>query len=125
MRDNHEGYPEILDVVEEGGFAHALVQLEVEGQVRRFRFSVSAEGYRALRRLLQLRPFDKMPGSAYRYFFVSGQRTSARGKPRMIVRVEQGRNAKQLEVDAPLDLLANMEWWRELRDFKLAEAFAI
>jgi hypothetical protein len=70
MRDNHEGQPEILDSFQQGEQYFGLVQLKRTGEQRRFRFGVSREGYLALKRVVQLRPFDQMPGVKCRYFFV-------------------------------------------------------
>jgi hypothetical protein len=74
-----------------------LVQLERLGEQRRFRFGVSRDGYLALKRALQLRPFDQMPGSAVRYFFVPAVRRLEAERVMMTVRVEQGRDGKQIE----------------------------
>lgn len=39
----------------------------------------------------------------------------------MTVRVEQGRNGKQVETEAPRDLVANLMWFFELKDWAQAE----
>jgi hypothetical protein len=69
MRDNHEGMPEIVDAFEEGGQYFGVVGVEIGGKLRVFRFGVSRAGYRALKRVLQLRPFDSLPGLEHRYYF--------------------------------------------------------
>jgi hypothetical protein len=68
MRDNHEGMPEIVDAQEKNGHYFGFVQLERAGERKCFRFGISLDGYSALRRALQLRPFDQLAGLQHRYF---------------------------------------------------------
>lgn len=67
MRDNHEGMPEIVAAFEKDGQYFGIVGIQVSSESRQFQFGVSANGYRALRKILQLRPFDTMPGVKQRY----------------------------------------------------------
>src|SRR3954469_18442189 len=97
MRDNQKGLPEILNAFQEGEHYFGVVQLERPGEQRRFRFGVSREGYLALKRALQLRAFDQMPGVQCRFFFVPAVRRLEGKRFMMTVRVEQGRNGKQVE----------------------------
>lgn len=121
MRDNHEGMPELLEPLEESSRFFAHVQLERGDETRRFRFEVTRDGYLALMRMRQARPFDHLPGAKYRYFFAIGIRDSANGSPGMTVRVEQGRSAKQIDFEAPKELVANLEWFRTLDDWNAAD----
>jgi hypothetical protein len=41
------------------------------------------------------------------------------------IRVEQGHNSKQLEVEAPRDLVANLKWFFELEDWNKADHLRI
>lgn len=125
MRDSHEGMPEILGVIEEDGRGFAVIELEKEKRRQRYRFGVTQEGFSALKSLLQLRPFDQMPGVAYRFFFVIGIRSKASGKSGMTIRVELDRIGKQLDMEAPLELIANLEWFRQLTDWNSAEHLAM
>jgi hypothetical protein len=120
MRDNHDGLPEIVDAFEEGGLYFGVVRLERRGEEKRFRFSVSREGYISLKQVLQLRPFDHMPGLKCRYFFSPGARRLDNGRAMMTVRVEQGRDGKQLEVEALRDVVANLMWFYKLDDWNKA-----
>ena len=69
MRDNHKGMPEIIDAFEKDEHYFAVVEVEIDDVFKKFQFGVSRDGYLALKRALQLRPFDKMPGLKYRYFY--------------------------------------------------------
>ena len=117
--------PEIVDAREENGHYFGFVQLERGNDKRRFRFGVSRDGYLALRRALQLHPFDQMAGVQYRYFFVSAVRRLEGDRVMMTVRVERGRDGKQLEVEAPGDLVADLMWFFELDDWSKADHLAI
>jgi hypothetical protein len=121
MRDNHDRLPEIIGALEEGGYYFGLVQLERTEEQRLFRFGVNREGYLALKHILQLRPFDQMTGSQYRYFFVPTVRRLTEESVEMAVRVEQGRDGKQVNADAPRDLVANLMWFFKLDDWSRAQ----
>lgn len=121
MRDNHEGMPEILDALETDGQYFGVVGIEIGGESRRFRFGVSQSGYRALKRVLQLRPFDSLPGLGHRFYFAEAYwKLEDSSDCGMKVRVEQGKNGKQVDVRVPKDLLANLRWFAELKDFSEA-----
>jgi hypothetical protein len=125
MRDNHAGMPEIVDALDENGNFFAVVQLERGGETKRFRFGISRNGYSALRHTLQLRPFDQAAGAQYRYFFVSRVRRTEGDRVMMTVRVEQGRDGKQFEVESPRDVVANLMWFWELKDWNQAQHLAV
>jgi hypothetical protein len=125
MRDNHEGQPEILDAFQQDEHYFGLVQLERSGEQRTFRFGVSRDGYLALKRALQLRLFDQMPGVRCRYFFVPAVRRLEGERVMMTVRVEQGRDGKQIEIEASRDVVANLMWFYELDDWSRAEHLAV
>ena len=125
MRDNHEGMPEIVDALEQSGSYFGLVQLERGGEQKRFRFGISRDGYSALRRALQLRPFDQMAGVQYRYFFVPAVRRLEGERVMMTVRVERGQDGKQLEIESPRDVVANLMWFCELDDWSKAQHLAV
>ncbi len=113
--------PEIVDAFENDGQYFGVVGIEIGGESRKFRFGVSQSGYRALRRVLQLHPFDSLPGLRHSYYFAAAywmpDDSSDCG---MKVRVEQGKTGKQVDVRVPKDLLANLRWFAELRDFREA-----
>ena len=118
MRDTNEGMPEIVDAFEKEGQYFGVVGIEFDGTYKKFRFGISQAGYRALRRILQLRPFDIMPGVKQRYYFArSYGKIPDSSDFRTYVRIEQGRDGKQVEVRVPKDLLANLAWFSEIKDF--------
>ena len=118
MRDNHDGMLEIIAAFEQDGHYFALVQLERDGKQKLFRFGVDRKGYLALKRVLQLRPFDQIPGIKYRYFYDhSALRLDTNDYTIIRVRVEQGRDGKLLESEAPRSLDANLRWFSQLKDW--------
>jgi len=122
MRDNHDGLLEILDAFEKAGQYFGVVKVEIGGQSKKFSFGVSQAGYRALKKVLQLHPFDSLPGLKHRYFFARAYRSDS--EHGMQVRVEQGKDGKQVDALGPQDLLANLRWFSELRDFSEAAHLA-
>src|SRR5688572_3067501 len=54
-------------------------------------------------------------------FFVPSVRRLAAGQVMMTVRVEQGKDGKQVEIEAPAALVANLLWFFELSDWIHAE----
>jgi len=118
MRDNHDGLLEILDAFEKAGQYFGVVKVEIGGRSKQFRFGVSQAGYRALKRVLQLRPFDSLPGLKHRYFFAGAYWNGS--EHGMSVRVEQGKNGKQVDALGTKDLLANLRWFSELKNFSEA-----
>lgn len=118
MRDNHEGYVEIVNAYEREGQYLGAIRVNHLGEPRSLEFGVSQAGYYALRRILNLRPFDSMPGVRYRFFFTGGygKVLSAGTDPfEMHMRVEQGCRAEGLTVQGPKDLLANLLWFMQLK----------
>lgn len=121
MRDNHEGLVEILEVSHEGERYFGLVRLARRSEQRRYRFGLSHGGYLALTRVLQLRPFDKLPGAQYHCYFVPSVQRLDGDRVMMTVRVEQGRDGKQMTSEATRDVVANLMWFHELDDWSNAE----
>jgi len=118
MRDNHEGMPEIVDAFQKDGQYFGIVEIQVSSESKQFQFGISSDGYRALRKILQLRPFDTIPGVKQRYFF-AGSCGKIPGSPefKTDVRVEQNREGKNIEVRVPKDLLSNLVWFAAIKDF--------
>jgi hypothetical protein len=125
MRDNHEGMPEILDAQQEGERYFGVVELERLGEQRRFRFGVSRDGYLALKRALNLRLSGQMPGVANRHFFVPSVQRLDDARMMMTVRVENGRESRQLESEASSDVVANLMWFFELSDWSKADHLVV
>jgi hypothetical protein len=125
MRDNHEGMPEIVDAFEKDGQYFGIVGIQVSSESKQFQFGISSNGYRALKKILQLRPFDTMPGVKQRYFFAGSYgRIPGSSELRTDVRVEQNREGKNVEVRVPKDLLSNLVWFATIKDFGKAAHLA-
>jgi hypothetical protein len=67
VRDNHDGYPEILDAYERDGSYFGALRVTVADEVAAFEFGVEQRGHISLKQILQTRPFD--PLGKHRYFF--------------------------------------------------------
>jgi len=68
MRVDSEEIPEILSAAENDGQHFGFVRLQRRNEQKCFRFGVSRAGYLALKRVLQTRPFNQLPGLRHRYF---------------------------------------------------------
>ena len=117
MRNDHQGMPEMIDASERDGKYFGVVAVVLEGDALAFEFGIDAEGYRALRKALEVRPFETSDPSPYRHFFVPGAHRfgadSDRGE--FSIRVEQGRKGRQFRVTGPRSLIANLTWFAELK----------
>lgn len=125
MRDNHNGMPELVDAFENNGQYFGVIAAVEDDKERRFRFGLSLQGYRSLRRVLQDRPFDLMPGLNYRYFYSRSQKCAPEEKYKMTVRIELDRDAKQKDFDIPKDLHANLLWFQRLDSLASGEHLEI
>ena len=116
MRDNHEGLPEILSACQRDGQYFGAVQIVKSGEAAAFEFGVTESGYYALKRILDARPFDSVPGVPCRFFFSGSYTGAEQGTETVIfgVRVEQGDTAKIFEFQGPRALLANLLWFQGL-----------
>jgi len=113
--------PEIIDAFERGAQYFGVVAIERNSVTKQFEFGVSLDGYRALRKVLQLRPFDSMPGTKQRYFFAGRYgKVSGPLEYETAIRVEQNRNGKLVDARMPKDLLSNLVWFSEIKDFSEA-----
>jgi hypothetical protein len=121
MRDNHLGLPELLTAHERGGHYFAEIAVTVNGETRSFEIGLTREAYHSFKAITSLRPFDTMPGLEYRYFFVpSIGRTPDSSMGTTHIRIEQGQNGQEVEVEAPVGLISNLMWFFELKDFSAA-----
>ncbi len=121
MRDNHTRMPEIIDAFEKNRIYSGIVEIEIDNVYKKFEFGVTYNSYLLLKRILQIRPFDMMPGIKYRYFFAGGCRRNADDSDCIMdIRIEQDKNAKQVNMSVPKDLLANLIWFSQLKSFEEA-----
>ena len=117
MRDNSKGLPEILEAFAQDEHYFCRVRLDFDGQTSVYQFGITRAGYLALRRVLDSRPFDSMPGQSARAFFVPSYTFTEPGEEQttLTVRLEQGKVGKQFEFIAPLGLVENLKWFQELK----------
>jgi hypothetical protein len=119
MRDNHQGYPELVSAYERDGLYFGVIGLSLPSDSAAFEFGLDGKGYEALKRILQTRPFDQMPGVPYKYFFTgSCSRKLKDGPVTVVIRVEQGTTTKNLHFDCCNSLASNLVWFFSLKDFK-------
>ena len=117
MRDTHEGMPELLAAFEREGGYFGTVRVTLSDDMRDIEFGVPPEEYRALRHILQTRPFDQMPGLHYRYFIGHSIGRTGEHSATIDIRIEQGRSGRQLPFEVPLLLARNLYWFAQLKDF--------
>lgn len=119
MRDNHVGYPELLDAYERDGLYFGAVRVTVADEVASFEFGVEQREYVALKQILQTLPFD--PLGKHRYFFKGNfsKREPDSDTVSIDVRIEQGINGKSFEnFRGPVSLVSNLLWFQSLKDLQ-------
>jgi len=122
MRGNLDDMVEIVSAFQEGAYSFAVVAINIDGARQKFRFGITDAGYGALCKVLQSRPFDQMPGTKYRYYFTGTCGRTVGEKMSFIqIRIEETKNGREFEFCAPDDLVANLIWFDQLKDFSLAE----
>jgi hypothetical protein len=119
MRDNHGGLPEIIDAYERDGQYFGCVTLTIGAHSKTYEFGIDQMSYTAIKKILNLRPFEHMPGVKYRYFFSpkAGRRAPYSSKTFCSIRIEQEKKRKEFEIDAPETVIANLMWFVEVKDF--------
>ena len=123
MRDNHEGMPEIVDAFKDNEQHFGVFAVEINGVRKQFCFGVTRQGYLTLKKVLQLRPFDMMPGLKHQYFYagssfrVLDKEKLELGDCEIAIRVEQGKNGKTVSLESPKELMQNLNWAKQLKDF--------
>ncbi|MGN6625323.1 MAG: hypothetical protein ACTHLN_01775 [Tepidisphaeraceae bacterium] len=114
--------PEVIDACERDGLHFATIRHARAGEDRIFELGISANSHAALRRVFQTRPFDQMPGLKQRYFFVPSY--SKRDDPERGVgslRIEQGNEGRNIQVEMPKMLIANLLWFYEMEALEPAK----
>lgn len=117
MRDTHDGMPELLATDERGDQYFGIVAITIGSETRHIEFGVQSDCYRALRRILQSRPFDKLPGVKYRYFIAHAIGRAGPNNAFVDIRIEQGSNGRQFQFEVPFALGQNLLWFADLKDF--------
>ena len=120
MRGDVCKHPEIVDVYQRGDHFFAAIGLNREQSERVFELGISAASYAALKRVVNFRPFDAMPGLAYRRYFLPIYGRNAGDTANVEIRVEQGREGKTFNLELPKHLIANLLWFDQMTDFRPA-----
>ncbi len=116
---------ELIGVFRSGGHYFALIELTRNGVTKKIRFGILESGYTAMQSILQTRPLDTMSGVKYRYFDAQGYGNGItsdsngqliQGQPLMSVWIELHGKSLQRTFDVPIELLANLVWFSQLRD---------
>jgi hypothetical protein len=129
MRDTNEGMIEIIEAFKEGDRYFAIVEVPKNREKEKFRFGITANGYRALKKIFQFRPFNTMPGMKYRYFY-DGSMSIPLGHNTdesifLGIRCEIDIVGKSFDFQVPQDLASNLEWFSKLETFDEAEHLRI
>lgn len=124
MRDNPEGYLELRDAYERDGLCFGVVRVRTASEVASIEFGVERAGYLALSRILESRPFGSMPGVKHSFYFTGShsQEKSAHEPVIIGIRIEEGRNGKNLDFSCPLSLARNLKWFLHLKNLEEATA---
>jgi hypothetical protein len=120
MRDNHDKMPELIDAYKRDGALFATVAVTLSGETRQFEIGLQEDAYRAAKQVLGTRPFDRLPGIPYRYFFGGSIGRTERGTATADFRIEQGSTAKDFRFEIPFFFAQNLLWFLKLKDFTLA-----
>jgi hypothetical protein len=119
MRDNHEGLPEIINTYERDSLYYCSISIKIGSDTKTFEFGIDQESFKAIKRILGMQPFEKMPGIKYIYFFcpVAGRKSTDLTKYFCHIRIEQEKRGKEFEVAAPEQLIANLMWFFKAKNF--------
>jgi hypothetical protein len=124
LRDDSDGMPELVRVLERNGHALGLVRITIGRDVRDLELPLTAATRAGFVRVLNVQPFDQMPGQPYRYFFARSIRRLESGDAAEVgIRVEAGRDAKNFDVIVPLEFAKNLVWLSELKDWSEVAQF--
>jgi hypothetical protein len=124
MKSRDDQLAELLRPTEKDGHYFGIIRVERGAEQKCFQFGIGKEAYSALKRALDERPFDQMPGLRHRYYFAGAARLE-NGRAVMAVRVVQGRDIKTVDVEAPIDLVSNLVWFDKLADWTEADHLVI
>jgi hypothetical protein len=108
---------EIVSACERDGFYFGVVRVQIPSETAAFEFGVTHEGYLALRRILECRPFGSMPGVPHSFYFAGDH-----GRDTIGVRIEEGMNGRKLSFDCPTPLVSNLLWFYRMKDLQEAAA---
>ena len=129
MRDNSEGMVEIVRSYEYAGAWHGLVRVTINGERRSLDWPLNPPARSGFSHILNLRPFDDLPGAPHRFFFAASVRKlPGTDLAEVGIRVEVNGKGKQIPVEVPLEFAANLVWlsqaraWSEVSQLKVVDA---
>ena len=108
----------MVDAYRRGGLYFAAIAVSRAGTERVFELGISETSYSALKRVLQTRPFDAMPGAKRRYFFLPIYSRNPGNIARCDIRIEQGTDGRGFRFELPKELIANLLWFDEIQSFE-------
>lgn len=116
MRDTSEGMIEIIEAFKEGEGYFSIIEVPKENKKERFRFSVTQNGYKTIRKILQSRVLDNMPGLKYKYFWDGSiSRETESKKIQLGIRCEIEGDGKTFYIEVPQDLASNLRWFKDIK----------
>jgi hypothetical protein len=125
MRDTSEGMIEIIDAFQKDEGYFIIISVPKGLERKQFQFGVTPAAYRAVRRILQSRLLDSMPGLKYQYFWDGSMKGKTENKILLGVRCEVEQGGKSIDFEVPHSLAANLQWFNRIEAFVEAEAFKI
>ncbi|HNQ77970.1 MAG TPA: hypothetical protein PK747_03645 [Acidobacteriota bacterium] len=124
MRDNNRCMPELIDTIKEKELFFGIVRLERMNETGYFKFGVTSAEYVAWRKIASLKPFDNLSRELIKYFF-SPCTWRIEGRTFCRIRIEQGKDGKEFDVQLPERLIANLLWFFELESLEKADHLRI
>jgi hypothetical protein len=107
---------EIVAAYERGDLFFGVVRVQTLLEIAALEFGVTREGYLALRRILESRPFGSMPGVKHSFYFAGGY-----GRDTISVRIEEGMNGRKVWFNCPTSLVSNLLWFFLMEDLRDAD----
>ena len=116
--------PELIQAESKPNGFFGIVRCQDDADDRSFRIGLSENAYKGWRKVLTTRPFDPLNCNRRRYFFSGAGRHSNR-KTYARIRIEQDQDGKEFNIDLPEDMVANLVWFLQMRDYTEAEHLRI
>ncbi len=118
MPDSHKGLPEIITAFERGGKFFGVVSISLAGVSKKYEFDIDEASYRALKRLVNMRPFGRKRGIKTHYYYAPGFERSDASKTYCQMRIEREYEGKEFEIEAPETLTASLGQFLRVKDWK-------
>lgn len=121
------GWIEIIDAYKIEDNCFSVISLTLNGETFTLRFGVHPEEYSRLRYIITFRPFENTSVGKYRYFTLGngGKDEHSKNFSLISIRVDQLKQTKQFMLPIGPKYLANIWWFREIKDRKISEPFLL